>query len=292
LLNKIFMPVELQYGVSTWLWESPFNTASISLFPKIKSMGFDVVEIPVEDPKLINGAILKKALNDNGLTPTICGVFGPTKDFTSEDVSLHKNSFRYIEKCFELCSLLEVDFLAGPMYSAVGKARMVSEEQRKIEWQLAVTNLNKVCEMGQSFGQSIALEPLNRFESDLVNTAEDVMRLVTEINHENAKILLDGFHMTIEEKNIREAINLVGDKLIHVQVSENHRGIPGTGLTPWKDFKLGLEDINYKGAMVIESFTPEIKELAGAVCIWKHLANSQDQFASDGLIFLKNTFNS
>ncbi|WP_373518037.1 sugar phosphate isomerase/epimerase family protein [Pricia sp.] len=283
---------KLKYGVSTWLWQSPFTTEWISLFPKIKAMGYDVVEIPVEDPELIDGTTVKKALSDNGLKPTVCGVFGPTKDLTSDDVILHENCFRYVEKSFELCALLEVDFLAGPMYSAVGKARMVSEEQRKKEWELAVTNLRKVCEMGKRFGQSIALEPLNRFESDLVNTADDVMRLVTDIDYKNAKVLLDGFHMTIEEKNIREAINTVGDSLIHVQVSENHRGIPGTGLTPWNDFKLGLEDINYQGAMVIESFTPEIKELAGAVCIWKHLAESQDEFASEGIKFLKKTFNS
>lgn len=285
------MEVNVQYGVSTWLWQSPFSTASISLFPKIKAMGFDIVEIPVEDPDLIEVKTVKQALKDNGLKPTVCGVFGPTKDFTSDDVSLHKNCFQYIEKCFEIGSYLEVDFLAGPMYSAVGKARMVSEEQRKFEWDLAVTNLHKACLMASKHGQQIALEPLNRFESDLVNTAGDVMRLVSDINHENAKVLLDGFHMTIEEQNIREAINTAGDKLVHVQVSENHRGIPGTGLTPWNDFKLGLQDINYNGAMVIESFTPEIKELAGAVCIWKHLANNQDDFASEGLKFLKKTFN-
>lgn len=254
-------------------------------------MGFDVVEIPVEDPSLIDGETVKKALVDNGLTPTVCGVFGPTKDLTSDDITLHENCFRYVENCFELCTLLEVSFLAGPMYSAVGKARMISEEQRNIEWNLAVTNLRKVCEMAKSFGQNIALEPLNRFESDLVNTAEDVMRLVNDINEPNAKVLLDGFHMTIEEKNIRKAINTVGNKLIHVQVSENHRGVPGTGLTPWNEFKLGLQDINYQGAMVIESFTPEIKELAGAVCIWKILASSQDEFASEGLKFLKKSFN-
>lgn len=282
---------KLSYGVSTWLWQSPFTSETVSLFPRIKAMGFDVVEIPVEDPTLIDGAIVKKALADNGLKPTICGVFGPTKDLTSDDVSLHENCFDYVEQCFELCSLLDVDFLAGPMYSAVGKARMVSEEQRKMEWELAVTNLQKVCAIAKNFGQSIALEPLNRFESDLVNTAEDVMRLVDDINHKNAKVILDGFHMTIEEKDIRAAINRVGDKLIHVQVSENHRGIPGTGLTPWNDFKLGLEDIDYKGAMVIESFTPEIKELAGAVCIWKNLANNQDDFASEGIKFLKKIFN-
>lgn len=285
------MSEKIKFGVSTWLWESPFTTATISLFPKIKAMGFDVVEIPVENPALIDGITVKKALEDHGLQPLVCGVFGPTKDLTSEDITLHQNCFSYIEESFALCNLLEVNFLAGPMYSAVGKARMVSEEQRKTEWQRAVTNLDKVCKMGRENGLSIALEPLNRFESDLVNTAEDVMRLVTDINQPNAKVLLDGFHMTIEEKDIRKAINTVGNKLMHIQVSENHRGVPGTGLTPWNDIKMGLEDIDYRGAMVIESFTPEIKELAGAVCIWKHLANSQDEFASDGLKFLKRTFN-
>lgn len=254
-------------------------------------MGFDVVEIPVENPELIDAKAVNNALMENGLEPTVCGVFGPTKDLTHDDVSVHETCFRYIEKCFELCNAWNVDFVAGPMYSAVGKARMVSSEQRKIEWERAVNNLRKVCEVAQSFGTSIALEPLNRFESDMVNTAEDVMRLVTDINYTEAKVLLDGFHMTIEEKNIREAINTVGDKLLHVQVSENHRGIPGSGLTPWYEFQKGLEDIDYKGAMVIESFTPEIKELAGAVCIWKNLAESQDGFASEGLNFLKETFN-
>ncbi|CAM4215233.1 sugar phosphate isomerase/epimerase [Zobellia roscoffensis] len=280
----------ISFGVSTWLWQSPFTSDSISLFPKIKEMGFDTVEIPVEDPARIDGKLVRKALDDNGLCATVCGAFGPTKDFTADDAALHSNSFNYIANCFELCAVLGTNFFAGPMYSAVGKARMVSEEQRKIEWNRAVNNLGKVCKMAEDYGLSIALEPLNRFESDLVNTAKDVMRLVNDINQSNAKVLLDGFHMTIEEKNIREAINLVGDKLIHVQVSENHRGIPGTGLTAWGDFKKGLDDINYKGALVIESFTPEIKELAGAVCIWKNLADSQDQFAVKGIDFLKKTF--
>lgn len=282
---------DIKYGVSTWLWESPFNSQSIALFPKIKKRGYDLVEIPVEEPDLINGEVIKKALKDNGLQAVVCGAFGPTKDLTHKDTAVHQNCFNYIEKCFQLCNLWEVEFLAGPMYAAVGKARMLPEEERKREWGLAVTNVTKVCEMAQDHGVSIALEPLNRFESDMVNTAEDVMRFIADVNHNRAKVLLDGFHMTIEEGNIAEAIKTVGDKLIHVQVSENHRGIPGTGLTPWTDFAEGLKAINYKGAIVIESFTPEIKELAGAVCIWKNLAKSQDEFASKGLDFLKRTFN-
>jgi D-psicose/D-tagatose/L-ribulose 3-epimerase len=173
------------------------------------------------------------------------------------------------------------------MYSAVGKARMVSPEQRKKEWDLAVTNLRKVCVMAEKRGLDIALEPLNRFESDLINTAQDVSRLVREIDHPSAKILLDGFHMNIEEPSIEKAIKLAGDKLIHLQVADNYRGTPGTGQTNWDAYSRGLRAINYKGTVSIESFTPDNKELAQAVCIWHPLAKSQDKFASEGLSFLK-----
>ncbi|MEJ0054335.1 MAG: sugar phosphate isomerase/epimerase family protein [Bacteroidota bacterium] len=173
------------------------------------------------------------------------------------------------------------------MYSAVGKARLVSSDQRKIEWSRAVTNLRKVCKRAEDLGLEIALEPLNRFESDLVNTAEDVMRLVNEIDRPSVKVLLDGFHMSIEEPDVEKAFRVVGSKLLHVQVSENYRGTPGTGQTPWNLYRKGLEAINYTGVISIESFTPDVKELAGAVCIWKPLAESQDKFAKDGLKFLK-----
>ena len=250
-------------------------------------MGYDAVEIPVEYPEKIDGRKVKEALLKNELEAIVCGAFGPTRDLTNDDPAVHQNCFNYIAECFKLCNEWDAKFLAGPMYSAVGKARMVTQEQRKVEWERAVTNLRKVCQMAQDKGLMIALEPLNRFESDLINTAEDVMRLIKDINDPAAKVLLDGFHMAIEEPDLEKAIASVGDKLIHVQVSENYRGTPGTGQTPWHAFKNGLDKINYSGVVSIESFTPEIKELAGAVCIWKNLAKSQDGFASEGIAFLK-----
>lgn len=284
--------MHLTFGVSTWLWTSPFTTDTTTLFSKIKSMGYDAVEIPVEYPEMIDGSKVKEALEQHELKPVVCGAFGPGRDLTHDDPAFHQNCFDYIEQCFELCNQWGAQFLAGPMYSAVGKARLVPEEQRKVEWNRAVGNLYRVCQMAEERGLSIALEPLNRFESDLINTAEDLMELIENINHPAAKVLLDGFHMSIEEPDIEKAITLAGDKLIHVQVSENYRGTPGTGQTRWDAFKKGLEAVNYSGVMSIESFTPEIKELAGAVCIWRNLASSQDAFASEGLSFLKKFFNS
>lgn len=286
------MSLNVSLGVSTWLWTSPFNSQTTALFPKIKAMGYDVVEIPVEDPSLIDTKKVKEALDEHGLKPVICGAFGTSRDFTHEDPAFHQNSFDYLEACFEIAAALGGKFVAGPMYSAVGKARLVSPEQKKVEWDRAVTNLYKVCQMAEAKGLEIALEALNRFETDLINNSEDLMRLINDINHPAAKVLLDAFHMNIEEPDIERAIQLVGDKLIHVQVSENYRGTPGTGQTRWDAYKRGLEAVNYTGAVSIESFTPEVKELAGAVCIWRPLVPSQDEFAREGYQFLKQWANS
>lgn len=281
------MALDVKFGVSTWLWTSPFGTNTIDLFPKIKSYGYDAVEIPVEDPSLIDIQTVKQALEDNGLDPIICGAFGTSRDLTNDDVAFHQNCFDYLDGCFEIAAELGALFVAGPMYSAVGKARLVNPEQKRIEWDRAVNNLKIVSEKAAIFGLDIALEPLNRFETDLINTCEEVMNLIHDINEPNAKVILDGFHMNIEEPDIESAIKCAGAKLIHVQVSENYRGTPGTGQTRWDAYKRGLEAIDYRGAISIESFTPDVKELAGAVCIWKPLVPCQDGFAKEGLEFLK-----
>lgn len=283
--------MDIKFGVSTWVWTSPFNTDSVSLFPKIKSMGFDVVEIPVEDPEVINGPKVKEAMDAHGLEAVVCGAFGPGRDFTNEDPAVHQDCFDYMDALMDLCADLDTDFVAGPMYSAVGKARLVPPDQKKKEWELAVTNLRKVAERAADKGIELAIEPLNRFESDLINTTEDAARLVKDINHPAAKIMVDGFHMSIEEKNLEEAIKTAGDDLIHVQTSENFRGTPGTGQTDWESFRRGLEAVDYEGVVSIESFTSDNQELADAVCIWRPLAEDQDQLAENGLAFLKKTFN-
>jgi D-psicose/D-tagatose/L-ribulose 3-epimerase len=282
------MSIQVSFGVSTWLWTSPFRTEDAKeLFAKISSMGYDMVEIAVEDPGQINTALIREALSANNLQVAVCGAFGPGRDLTSDDPALQKEGMQYIETCLDISQQLGARFFAGPMYSAVGKARMVSTEQRKIEWDRAVQQLRKVCDMAAGRGLQLALEPLNRFESDLINNTQDVLRLIADIGHPAARIGLDGFHMNIEEPDIEQAIVAAGDKLIHLQVSENYRGTPGSGQTNWQAYMKGLQKINYQGAVSIESFTPDNKELAGAVCIWRKLAADQDTFAREGLAFLR-----
>lgn len=282
------MALNLRFGVSTWLWTSPFTTKSIEeLFPKIADMGFEEVELAVEYPALIDTRALVQGLERYQLKPVIVGAFGPTRDLTHEDPAVQQNCLNYIRECLQLAADVGAGFVGGPMYSAVGKARMVPAAQRQQEWQLAVENLRRACELADGLGLQLALEPLNRFESDLVNTAEDARRLVEAIQHPAARIMLDSFHMGIEERNVEAAIQKAGDLLIHVQVAENYRGTPGTGQTNWEAYHRGLTAIGYTGGLSIESFTTDNQELAGAVCFWRPMATSQDAFASEGLKFLK-----
>src|SRR5688572_1386196 len=119
------MSLEITYGVSTWLWISPFSTSSIDpLFSKISSLGFDVVEIAVEDPDLIDIEAVKTGLQKYNLKAVICGAFGPSRDLTHEDPAVHLNCFNYIAKCLDFCVAVGNPFFSGPMYSAVGKARL------------------------------------------------------------------------------------------------------------------------------------------------------------------------
>jgi len=278
------------FGASTWLWTSPFRSSDVKLLKNIADLGFKAVELPIEDPALVNPKILRPLLEELGLTVHVCGAFGPGRDLTNPDPAVRAGARDYITACLDITAGLGAGFFCGPMYSEVGKARQLPEDERKREWDLAVSELRVVSQAAADRGLAIALEPINRFETDLVNTTADSLRMIRDIGHPAAKVMIDTFHMTIEEADIGDAIRAAGSDLIHVQVSENHRGVTGTGLTPWNSFRDALEEIGYSGSIVIESFTPDNRDLAGAVCIWKRFTPTQDEFASRGLAFLKQLF--
>jgi D-psicose/D-tagatose/L-ribulose 3-epimerase len=256
----------------------------------IAQLGFGAVELPIEDPELVDAAALAPVIRDLGLKPHVCGAFGPGRDLTSEDPAERAATRAYLDRCFDIATALGAGFVCGPMYARVGKARQLPEDARKREWDLAVTELRAICKSAADRGLGIAIEPINRFETDMVHTVDDALRMIREIDHPAAKVMIDSFHMTIEEGNLGDAIRRAGTDLVHVQVSENHRGVTGTGLTPWTDFRDALSDIGYSGSVVIESFTPDNRDLAAAVCIWKRFTASQDEFAARGLAFLKQLF--
>ena len=144
--------------------------------------------------------------------------------------------------------------------------------------------------MLQERGLNLALEPLNRFETDMINTVSQGLSFIKDIGRDNVGFHLDTFHMHLEEKSSPQAIRLAGDKIFHFHACENDRGIPGTGQVHWQEIAPALMSTNYQGPVVIESFTSQVKEIARAVNIWREIAPSQDAIATQGLKFLKTLF--
>ena len=282
----------ISIGVNAWLWTSPFTTdgEGLALIDRVKQMGFDSFEFGLEDPSHVDPAKLKSKLQQTGLRLVVCGAFGPDRDLTHEDQSVRDNSLNYITQAIKLTAGAGGKMLAGPMYSAVGKRRHVPPDQRKREWELAVKGLKEAAKRAADSGVTLAIEPLNRFETDLINTAEQCERLINEIGANNVGFHLDSFHMNIEEKNSGDAIRRAGRRLYHFHACENDRGAPGSGVNiDWPNIAAALREVNFKGEAVIESFTPKTKSIAAAAAIWRQLAPSQDALATDGLAFLRKT---
>lgn len=277
----------MKIGVNTFVWTSPFTTRDFGLMAKIRSMGFDIIEIAVEDASLIDVPLLRKTAEDEGLAITICGAFGTTRDISSDDPAIRRNGVAYIADCIRLAEAVGSSLFAGPVYSAVGKTRMVSPEQKARERAWCVENLQSLGQLAADAGVTIGIEPLNRFETDMINLTEQAIALIHEVGHPAYKVHIDTFHANIEEKSIPDAIRLAGDLLGHFHACENDRGTPGTGHIDWIDVRDALLEINYAGPVVIESFTPGIVEIAKAAAIWRPLAASQDDLAREGGRFLR-----
>lgn len=278
------------YGANTFIWASPFNTSEhLPLLAKVRAMGFDLIEIAIEDPALVDVDALRDALAEAGLRAIVCGAFGLDRNLSSADPAVRDNAARYLRWCIDAAAALGSPVVSGPMYSAVGKPRLAAAEERAAEWQRAVDGLRQMCAYAAPRGVKLALEPLNRFETDMINIAEQGLQLIADVGSPQLGLHLDTFHMHLEEKDAARAIRqaAAAGRLFHVHACENDRGVPGTGQVHWQEIGAALREVGYDGAVVIESFTPQVASIARAVCIWRQIAPSQDAIAKQGLAFLK-----
>ena len=278
----------MNFGVNCFVWVSPCTTDAIrELAPKVKSMGYDVFEISVENPTLIDIQAAKQILDQNGLQSVICGAFGPDRNICSNDPTIREKAKTYIRWLIDAANQIGASVVCGPMYSSVGKAHYESVEDRKAEWALAVAGIAEMADYAAPKNIKLAFEPLNRFETDMINVVSQGMQFILDVGRKNVGFHLDTFHMHLEEKDSAKAILIAGDRIFHFHACENDRGIPGTGQVHWNEVARALKEAKYDGPVVIESFTSQVKEIARAVCIWREIAPSQDAIASQGLKFLK-----
>ena len=278
----------MKFGVNTFVWVSPCTTEAIrDLAPMVRSMGFDILEISVENPTLIDIAAVKEILAKNQLDAVMCGAFGLDRNLCSTNPQYRENARQYILWLIDTAAELGAETVCGPMYSAVGKDHIEDLDGRQAEWQRAVAGVRELAAVAQKKNVRLALEALNRFETDMINVVDQGLRFAEETGMNNVGLHLDTFHMHLEEKDSAAAIRRAGNKIFHFHACENDRGVPGTGQVHWTEIGQALKDVNYSGPVVIESFTSQVKEIARAVCIWREIAPSQDAIATQGLKFLK-----
>jgi len=279
----------MKFGVNTWVWTAPLTTEELEvLAPKIANWGFDHIEIPIDDPKTLDfkkcGEIIKKA-GINSIS--FCAAMGSDRDLIDPDPKVRQNGVDYLKASIDGLALIGGKNMVGPFYSAVGRTWQQSAEEREHDMLILIDILKDLSEYAGKKGVFLGLEALNRFETSFITTADQAIELVDRVNHPACKILLDTFHMNIEENSMGDAIRKVGSRLLQVHSNENNRGTPGAGHVPWKEIAQALRDIKFDGVLVIESFTSKVKSIARAAAIWRPLATSQDALAADGVVFLR-----
>jgi len=280
----------MKFGASSFIWVSPFSNDSMFLFEKAKSQGFDILEICIENPDTIDTEAIKKAAEETGIEVFICGAFGPGRDISAKNPADRESGVAYIKTCVDIAVAVGSKLVSGPMYAQTGRCNLSTPEQKKQQTRWAVDNMKVVAAYAAEKGVKLAVEPLNRFETDFMNTVDQGLEFFDQIGADNVGFLLDTFHMNIEEKRISEAIKRAKGRIFNFHSCASDRGTPGNDNINWDEVKEALESIGYDEHLVIESFNADITEIARAVSLWRPLAASADALAVDGLGFLKKKF--
>jgi D-psicose/D-tagatose/L-ribulose 3-epimerase len=278
----------MQYGVNGWVWTSPVNTQAFEeLAPKVKKMGFDLFEFGIESTSDLDYARAAKVAGDSGLAVSVCAAMGPDRDLIHEDAGIRRSGMEYVAHCIAAAATLGAKNVVGPLYSAVGRTWQQTADQRQRDLDLLVDQLKKLSAQASDKGVTLCVEPLNRFETSFLNLASQAIEVVDRVENPACGLLLDTFHMNIEEKSIGEAIRAAGKRLKHLHGCENDRGAPGSGHVPWQEVAAAVKDVGYDGPVVIESFTSKVKTIARAAAIWRSFEASQDALAQNGLKYLR-----
>jgi D-psicose/D-tagatose/L-ribulose 3-epimerase len=275
-------------GVNAWVWVSPPTNETIAeLAPRVKAMGFDLLEPGLENPGDWDPQRMAEVFAANKLGAVVCAAMGPGRDLT--DPGTVTATQNYLRACIDAVVALGGDVVAGPIYTPVGKTWQMDVAERAATVDRLVEGLRPLGDYAGERGVRLGVEPLNRFETSFLNTAEQVMEVVDKLNSPAVGVMLDTFHMNIEEKDQAAAIRLVGEKLVHFHACGCDRGTPGADHIAWDAIAAALREMGYDGAIVIESFTPDNQTIARAAAIWRPLAETQDVLAEEGLAFLRRT---
>ncbi len=279
----------MKFGIHSLLFRETFLEKDLPLLEKAKNMGFDAVEIIPFDPEGFPAAKTRARAAELGLTINMGYGMPLEYNIISDDPKIRQAGIEFSKHLIDLANEAGAPVFGGMIYAGWGY--LTGKARTDEEWKWGVENYRKIAEYAASTSKLIlGIEPVNRFESYFINTAADAVKFIEAIGMPNVKVHLDTFHMIREEDNIRQAVLTAGPHLGYVHVCESQRGIPGTGLMMWDEFMKAIKEVGYDNCMTIESFDPEIKSVAKTCCIWRKLADSPEQLATEGLKFLKAAY--
>jgi D-psicose/D-tagatose/L-ribulose 3-epimerase len=275
----------VKFGVNTFIWSDHFDSDQTGLLEQVKRGGFDGVEIPLIESRRGDKAEIRRAIERNGLECTFCSVLPSGLNTISEDESVRRKTRKHFEECIQTAAEMGGSVIGGPLYAPVGY--LPGRRRTQDEWRWAIDCFQQLGGLLDKYAVTLAIEPLNRYETYFLNTATDAAALCREIGHPRVGVLFDTYHANIEEKDFREAILTVGSHLRHFHACENDRGIPGTGHVNWGAVFDALRETRYDGWLTIESFGFSLGALSSAASIWRDLAPNSESIAFNGLRFLR-----
>ena len=275
-------------GINTWVWTSPLTDANLpDLLRHVAELGFDAVELPLEEPGHLEPGTTAKVLRDTGLTPYVVGAMAPGRDLVGADPATVGRTQDYLRACVDLAEAVGASRVCGPFYAATGRTWRMTDDERDAAYAELRTNLAPVVEHASAAGVVVGIEPLNRYETSLVNTVDQGLAALGPLLGPHLGLALDTYHLNIEERSSADAVRRAGEHLVHLQVCGSDRGAPGDDQTDWPALLAALDEVDYDGPLNIESFTPDNASIAVAASVWRPLAASPDDLARDGLRFLR-----
>jgi D-psicose/D-tagatose/L-ribulose 3-epimerase len=281
--------VGIYYGYWTKNWKADF----IDCAKKTLQAELDVMEVSVDQFLLLTQneqLAVKSFAQENGLTLTFCTGLGPEHDLASKEASVRKNGIEYVKKCLSLVHDMGANSYSGVNYAAWGGTMAPGESDRAPYISRSVQCMREIIKTAEEYGISYNLEVVNRFEQYIMNTCEEALAYVQEVGSPNLKVLLDTFHMNIEEDSLKTAVVNAGSKLGHLHFGENNRRQPGLGHLPWNDVFAGVKENGYTGRIVMEPFVISGGDIARDVKLYRELSGDDvlvEQAAAAGW-FIRN----
>lgn len=275
----------MKLGIHAMAWTSHWSDESLPLVDRVAELGLDFIEIPLMGIEDVRPAPIRARVAGAGIDVVTSTVLGEATDITSPDPAVRAAGLAYLRRCVDVTAELGASQFSGVIYAMHGKRPPERPGQQEWEWSAEI--LRQVAQHAARAGVAVGLEPVNRYESPLLNTCEQALRLADMSGEPNVKIHLDTYHMNIEEQSWAHPVALAGDRLCHFHLCENDRGIPGTGLVDWEELFAALGELGYDGYAGLESFVDVSGDMVAGTCVWRDLAPSGDVLVREGADFIR-----